>query len=458
MGEERLGSGAANADFAGLDYSFSYTPQNLFWSMTCDYIEYAPLENEDGPILDEQGKPKLRVTVHLPERPIGLGLEMREGAWVMQPDGTLYFFGGTWLYGGMFDTHMNKVKRIVIDDFNYIIGPQFEGFPQLEEVVFSNPAVHVDHRAFAGCHKLRTVRFRDEPPYSADWTEDDAFADTPYAAHLNGEDFVSEPEGSAVLAKSEWGRAFLEALHQAIEHMEFDPDNGYGYDVEHECDMPLVPCKQALCQGYLAGDADMMYLAAECDNWGPRFINTFDGGLMDFGQEETPVGQMYLAAADAGSVRAMLFVAWLMDPDVYGTTNRPTICEDMLECDAQKSAYYLTRARAASEPLQTLEITDLAFLKNEVERLREAAYDADRLEDEMLYGVHPDPDRVPNPSWRTLHERCDDLANLTCNLGSTCCGRGVSYYNESTYDDGYALVSGEKASWAAWCREKGMLV
>lgn len=127
----------------------------------------------------EDGRALHRVTARLPEPPTNVTLTKDEGiiaeSWKSH---TLWLFGG----GHLAKHGKSDDARIIhMPDASDIRSETFAEFADLEEVSFGNPRVRVGNRAFAQCHRLRTVSFPNGGP-SEGWAADNAFFDTPYDA------------------------------------------------------------------------------------------------------------------------------------------------------------------------------------------------------------------------------------------------------------------------------------
>lgn len=383
------------------------------------------------------------------EKPLALGLEMPEGQWILVADGTLHLSGGKKLTRGAFSNYQMKVKRILMEDFEYVAPECFSDFMNCTEVIFRAPQIHVDHRAFAGCWNLNTVIFPEGCSYKV---ESDSFADTAYQCAQDSKDTKSSE--ALYLASSEHGARFLAQLREAMEDLKnfqvTPPPFNYPWGGNLLWTDPgtdhLDECMDPIYLGAEAKDPTMMYLAAEATRlW---YLKCTDNELAYelYKIYESRAGvhwidQMYLDAAEAGSIHALLFCTWWyqMDPK-----NHPNCAEMAIRAEI------LT----AAELPETLDFTELRFLKNCYLELLDLASDADILQDEIatstpdmpLYGV-PEP----NPDWKTLALRYGELAYFMVCIGldMVCDERGFDYY-PSDFQSIADSVRIEKYSFKKW--------
>lgn len=381
-------------------------------------------------------------------KPIAVGLEMPEGQWVLEADGTLHLYGGKKLTGGSFSFHRRKVKRILIEDFEYLAPQIFSDFTNCTEVILRSPSIHVDHRAFAGCTNLAAITF---PEGGSLRTESDSFEDTAYQRALNPRKTCFAD--NLYLASSEHGTRFLTRLKEAMEDLKNfqvtpPPFNYSSWDLswaDPGTDR-LDECMDPIYLGAEARDPDMMYLAAEATRIWHYKCTDNDLAYDMYKSYEGRAGihwidQMYLDAAEAGSVHALLFCTWWYQAD---PKNHPNCAEMAAKAETLR----------AGELPETLDLSELRFLKDCYLELLDLAADADILEDEIatstpdmpLYGAS-----YPNPDWKTLALRYGELAYFMVSIGldTVCDAIGFDYY-PSNFQSTADSVRIEKYSWKKW--------
>ena len=397
------------------------------------------------------------------DKPLAIGLELPQGRWVLEADGTLHFFGGKVLAGGAFSGLRGKVRRIVIDDFVLLGDHLFENFNRCEEVVLSQAHVLLGSQTFAHCHQLRRV-IHAEGLHGCE----DAFLDTPYGAVQKGEIWVPPEQRHSWIGGSPEGRRFLDSLRDEIETMRTLPDPKHRYkwsDFAYDDRDWFSECLRVLRDGGLKGEPTLMYLFARCIQ-GMFEIDgsaNLPGGVYELlcpGMEQGAydkvveegddiVRELYLKAADAGSPHAALWVAYGLDGGRRPFSRDPGLSE----------AY----ARRAQGKLDTLELEELAFLKQAFLDLVEEACDADIQEDIIgdEHGFRPGEYEhlVPNPGWRTLHLRYIELAYFMLRMGLPYVPqrRGFDYQWPSDYEDKAAEVISTAEAWETWCVETGYI-
>ena len=352
-------------------------------------------------------------------KPLAVGLEMQQGKWILEADGTLHFFGGSFLLGGGFSAYRKHVRRIVVDDFLMIGDHQFEDFDRCEEVVLNRALVSVGSQAFAHCHKLIRV------VHSEDWdAAEDAFLDTPYQAEREGKPFLSPQDRQQSIASGPIGQRFLQSLHDEIERMRTLPEkrvSSYEWDLDEDWFSDSI---KLLRKGFDDGEATMMYLYARyihgvmrilgSDSFEDYIYTDLCPGLEQsdaydrvLEHEEAIVIDLYQQAAGGGSAHAALWIAFCSDAGLWP-----------FGCDSKTSAKYGAMAKGK---LGTLDFDELYFLKQEFLDLVEEAFDADREEDDIFdeyrFREGGYEELLPNPSWRALHLRYIELALFTLILG-----------------------------------------
>ena len=391
-------------------------------------------------------------------KPLAVGLEMPQGRWILEADGTLHFFGGTFLPGGGFSSYRMKVRRIVIDDFLVVGDGLFQYFNRCEEVILNRSAVSVGSCAFAHCHKLERVI------HSEGWeTAEDAFLDTPYQAEVEGRPFLPIEDRQRLIAAGPVGRRFIDSLHDELECMRTLPatpgPSRYTYDDRSW----FSDSVKLLQEGFVRGEGAMMYLYARCvqqmigilGGWdledymydllcpGMDYVDATDW-VMDHSDEI--IQDLFKRAADGGSVHAVLWVAYCLDKGI-----------PPFPSDHQASQRIAQPVRGR---LETLSLDELSFLRDEFLDLVEEAYDADREEDEIgdQHGFRTGEYEylLPNPDWRTLHLRYIDLAYFILFLGLPYfpISRGYDYQWPNDYDKIAGQLASRVADWEEWCAEK----
>ncbi len=390
-----------------------------------------------------------------------VGLEMEDGYWILLKDGTLYFRGGVYLGRGGYTNYKYQVKRIIIEDFKTIGIVAFEGFSECGEVVITNPNVTIQFAAFRHCHKLEKVSFAGE------WFEfDEAFRDTPYEAKLQGVEFVPEYLRNSVLAKGEWGKKLLENLHKEIDLMYtpegpkdeifiynpdstiFDDDDYYG---ELHSFFGFADSIGSIIRGGIAGEPEMLYLLAEMFYYNLySFINGAAAAALAFFSDDfqnVTFCDLYLRAAEAGSALAGLWCAYSLDTGLNGFSQDPQKAEEILK-------------KIAKIP-DTLSLTELGFLAEEVDKLTEKAYYVDAEEDIIgnQYDFKPGTYEhlLPNPDWRKLHDRANKTQIIMIAIGLPYV-IDKSFYLKDYGDSIRNKIAEEKSAWLKWCRDKGIKI
>lgn len=392
-----------------------------------------------------------------PLKPLAMGLEMPQGRWILEADGTLHFFGGDFLLGGGFSTYRMKVRRIVIDDFLMVGDGLFEHFNRCEEVVLNRAAVSVGSRAFAHCHKLERVIHSDE------WeAAEDAFVDTPYQAGVEGRPFVPSEERQRLIAAGPVGQKFIDSLHDELECMRSLPATPGPSRYTHDNRSWFSDSIKLLHEGFICGEETMMYLFARCVQQMINILGSWDlenymydllcpdmdyangvDWVMDHSNEI--IVDLFKRAADGGSVHAALWIAYCLDKGLHPFPRDLQASEEI--------------AQPLRDKLETLSLDELSFLKDEFLDLVEEAYDADREEDEIgdQHGFRKGEYEhlLPNPDWRTLHLRYIDLAYFILFLGLPYFpeSRGYDYQWPNDYDEVASQWAARVADWEEWCEE-----
>ena len=388
-----------------------------------------------------------------------VGLEMEEGNyWFLLKDGTMYFREGDYLGSGGYARYKYQVKRIVIDGYKTVGLGAFSGFSECQEVIFTNPSVRIQNGAFMHCHKLETVSFAGE------WEEmGDVFRDTPYEAKRQGVEFLPEYLRGSTIAKSEWGKKFLESIHKEIDLM-YTPkgpkDDRFVYDPDAvnndgfvDCECGFADSFEAIIRGAIAGEPDLMYLLAETLNYNLNEL-TKDQikkalAFLSDACRDVSLRDLYIRAAEAGSAQAGLWCAFSMDTGKNGFSKDPQGAGEMLD-------------KIERIP-HTLALAELSFLLEEADKLTDKAYDADLEEDEIAdqhgFKTGTYEHLLPNPDWRKLHGRAGNTLifmseiGLPYVIGEKLYGGG-SYSCDDDLND--QKIAEDKNAWLAWCHEKGI--
>lgn len=113
------------------------------------------------------------------EKIMAVGLELKSGQWKLFENGTLQFIGEGCLFGGIYRSYKNQIRRIEIYGCQEITAFQFSELPFWEEVYLDQSVKTVGIEAFFDCPKLHMVSMGEDVAVKTD-----AFAMTPYAGDL----------------------------------------------------------------------------------------------------------------------------------------------------------------------------------------------------------------------------------------------------------------------------------
>ena len=233
-----------------------------------------------------------------------------------------------------------------------------------------------------------------------------------------------------LLTTSEWGRRFIQSLHEEIENMytmESPRGDCWAKDDYHW----FAPCYKIIEDGAKAGDSAMMYLSAELMVW--------QGDGMD----------LYIQSAEKDFPLSVLWCAFCYANGYFEFPKDEKKAEDMLK-------------RLTALPA-SLSFPELSFLQEAVKEIEDAAYNADYEEDTVgdRYGFQGDyEDKLPNPTWRTLHLRKIALMEF---MVSICLPfeleeRGYNYRWPSSFTDKAHFLRANKREWERWCADHGVQV
>ena len=220
-----------------------------------------------------------------------------------------------------------------------------------------------------------------------------------------------------------YGAEFLQCLREEIDLLSEAPDpekkDPYFFDVSYDL----------LEAGYRAGEPAMMYLYAEANR-----------GRCDM---EPEIVSLYLDAAKHGSVHAML---WLL------------YCNSQNECSLTTAELSDLKALLNEQTLpSTVILEELHFMEKAYDDLWWNVDVADCKEDVVATDpdykdLRNDPEAYPNPSWRTLVQRCKALAEYIHLLQLPYCTEDKEYSAYKINNAEGRWIKEEKDGWEEWYR------
>ena len=382
---------------------------------------------------------------------------LENGKWMLSKDGTLTILLNGLLpkYGSFYFIRFKVLHLVIKGDVTEIEDGAFENYYNLESVDFRMdklPVIGTD--AFAHCPKLQEITIPEGLALSA-FDMLFSFGDTPAANRYFGsnddEENYDSPDWKIFIATLETGITSLTAKH------ENEP-------------LELEKCLNVICDGCEKNDPIMLFLGARFANYASRANEyllyggsqkysllyghchipiTFSRKLRSFPyQHDFPffnddeVKDLYIRAAEAGSLHALLWCAWC-----YAEGQAPFSANQKKAEDYIKKASILRDKKGEQfhliDYLRMKELADLFAVQ--LEWIDDHAHDIDVEEDyNSCFRL-----TLPDPSWRVLCERIRYLQTFARTLGVT-----TEVFFDSIYSNarcGFDAYNSEtELTWIAW--------
>lgn len=267
-------------------------------------------------------------------------------------------------------------------------------------------------------------------------------------------------ENNCFIAQGEYGRKFIESIHSEIERIKTEQDNcikdGFERNNDISCKDLFVKPLEFLFKGASNKEPAMMYLAAELLRNEALFYTEKEYDFVQVLEKEAEnitcndIVDMLISAAEHGSPHAQMWCAYGMEK---GT--------DLFEKDLEASKKMLECIRFS---LKTLQLTELSFMNDEVEKINDIAYDT-----YYWWDVYHDKNDRPDVDGESLDIRCGVLQYFMLYLGVLfglneengeikqrfATRRGCSHECKWFSHNASRLVKA-KSDWENWCKEHGM--
>ncbi len=420
----------------------------------------------------------------------------RDG-WSLDDEGTLLVVGDR--FDGIQDPRIrNQVRRIVLRGVTYVPPRTFEGFDNCWEVDFElcedrgYDFGYADEFSFAHCRSL--YWFVDKDGKARTWGCDmdgdmpqSAVLGTPFqemcdlGISVEAIPFLNSPlhDTDGTVTAGIWGKRFLSLVESELllmAHLRVPDYVGpHWYSRFREPPKDRVPwfrdCLRLLACGAEVGEPAMLYLAAEYARharWGCGGLARLDDAGAFEGKDPT---ELYLAAAQRGSLQAKLWCAFCMEDGRNGMPKDPLLVRDYL-----KDIRELQTGSDQTCPIP-LSFGELEVLRSRHDYLIDSAFFGNDLEENHIMDrCCYEPDRLSaelwNPSFHATCHRACWITDLAMDLGLSIaldmwypCDSYVSreevYPNVRTYDEldmAQRELRAEKDEWLAWCRSRGLSV
>lgn len=310
----------------------------------------------------------------------------------------------------------------------------------------------------ANSERWRDKSYCDVTLYVSDVSEEELFAvlllpvladvRCKSALHRESSQNVHRNQLPGCISSGIWGAKFERRLRAEINRIKIQKDHRYEKLIRYWEGCWFVPCVECLVKGAEAGEADMLYLAAEA-------ISYFDKNAWirytkheEFLYSRKAAHELYIQSADKGFPHAMLWCAFCFAEGRGG-----------FPASSERSVWYLKAYFDSKDKINSIILPDLLFLKEEALEIMHMICEAERDENAIAmengFDYQTCYEQLPDPGEESLSDRLEILNEFMI-------GMGLPYEFDGDKIGGFTAEADKikqiKSQWQAWCKNQGIIL